>query len=68
MITIRVKSEVKTLYTSMLRFDGVIRIVEKYWKSGPSSVYISKWENVEVVYPSVLSVPAPIRWTNICVE
>ena len=37
-ITVSSKSEAKKLCASGLRFGGVIKVVEKYWESGPSSV------------------------------
>ena len=37
-ITVSGESEAKTLCASGLRFGGVVKIVEKYWESGPSSV------------------------------
>ena len=38
MITVSGESEVKKLFASGLRFGGVVKVVEKYWESGPSSV------------------------------
>lgn len=35
------KSKSKKLYVSGLRFDGVVKIIKKYWKSRPSSVCIT---------------------------
>ncbi len=35
------ESEAKKLFASGLRFDGVVKVVEKYEESGPSSVYIT---------------------------
>lgn len=40
-ITISGKSKVKMLFASRLYFGGQIKIVEKYWESGPSSVYLT---------------------------
>lgn len=37
-ITVSGKSEAKMLCASGLRFGGVVKIVEKYWESGPSLV------------------------------
>ncbi len=37
-ITVKGESEAKQLCASGLRFGGVVRVVEKYWKAGPSSV------------------------------
>ena len=40
-ITVSGKSEAKKLCASGLRFGGVVKVVEKYWESGPSSVYMT---------------------------
>ena len=37
-ITVSSESEAKKLCASGLRFGGVVKVVEKYWESGPSSV------------------------------
>ena len=37
-ITVSGESEAKKLFASGLRFGGVVKVVEKYWESGPSSV------------------------------
>ena len=37
-ITVSSESEAKRLCASGLRFGGILRVVEKYWESGPSSV------------------------------
>lgn len=37
-ITVSGESEAKKVCASGLRFGGVVKIVEKYWDSGPSSV------------------------------
>ena len=37
-ITVSSESEAKKLCASGLRFGGIVKVVEKYWESGPSSV------------------------------
>ncbi len=37
-ITVKGETEAKKLCASGLRFGGVIKVVEKYWEAGPSSV------------------------------
>ena len=37
-ITVSGESEAKKLCASGLRFGGIVKMVEKYWESGPSSV------------------------------
>ena len=37
-ITVSSESEAKKLCASGLRFGGIVRVVERYWESGPSSV------------------------------
>lgn len=37
-ITVSSESKVKKLCASGLRFGSIVRVVEKYWESGPSSV------------------------------
>lgn len=37
-ITVKGETEAKQLCASGLRFGGVVRVVEKYWEAGPSSV------------------------------
>ena len=40
-ITVSGESEAKKLFASRLRFGGVVKVIEKYWESEPSSVYIT---------------------------
>lgn len=37
-ITVQGETEAKKLCASGLRFGGVVRVVERYWEVGPSSV------------------------------
>ena len=38
LITVKGEAEAKQLCASGLRFEGVLRVVERYWEAGPSSV------------------------------
>ncbi len=40
-ITVKGATKAKQLFESGLRFDGVVRGVEKYWKAGSSSVFMT---------------------------
>lgn len=40
-IIVKGETKAKKLYTSNQRFDGLIRVVEKYWKVGSSSVCVT---------------------------
>lgn len=40
-ITIGNKVEASKLCAKRLRFGGTLKVVEKYWKAGPSSVYMT---------------------------
>ena len=40
-ITVSGEGEAKKLCASGLRFGGTVKVVEKYWESGPSSVFMT---------------------------
>lgn len=40
-ITVGGENEGKRLFASGLRFGGTVKVVEKYWESGPSSVCLT---------------------------
>lgn len=40
-ITVDISKKVAQLYFKKLRFRGVFKVIKKYWKVGPSLIYLS---------------------------